>query len=92
MRSSLKRKRISIRIVTPVDARQRGSQLSVRIIGGVADSILAGLEMKGVAYNLGRPDVIRIAPVPLCNTFEEVVIFSHVLRGILQRLNWRPLR
>ncbi len=64
-------------IITPQDS---GAQLSVR----VPDKILfAFLHRKGVYTDWREPDVIRLAPVPLYNTFEEVYNTSKLMIDFL---------
>lgn len=60
-----------VEILTPRDPRARGCQLSLRIAGD-AESLFRGLEQRGVTGDFRRPDVIRVAPVPLYNTFHDV--------------------
>lgn len=68
------------RIITPSDASKRGAQLSVRLQPGLLDGVMKVLEVAGVVVDERKPDVIRVAPVPLYNRFAEVwdfaVIFS----------------
>jgi kynureninase len=62
-----------LRVVTPDDAF-RGCQLSLRLTQGAeaARRTFARLEAAGVIGDWREPDVIRIAPAPLYNTFDEV--------------------
>tara|TARA_B110000238_G_scaffold19445_1_gene19062 strand:- start:557 stop:1807 length:1251 start_codon:yes stop_codon:yes gene_type:complete len=64
-----------IEIITP---KERGCQLSVRVKNGdkkLFDSITA----KGVIADWREPDVIRIAPIPLYNSFQDVFNFYTIL-------------
>ncbi|MEO7176457.1 MAG: kynureninase [Saprospiraceae bacterium] len=71
-----------IELITPEDPQQRGCQLSIRVKG--ADKGLFGtIGRKGVIADWREPDVIRIAPVPLYNTFEEQYRFAEILRESL---------
>jgi len=54
-------------VLTPQDSEQRGCQLSLRARNG-----LSALEGGEIVVDRRPPDVIRIAPVPLYNTFHEV--------------------
>jgi kynureninase len=65
-------------IVTPADPAQRGCQLSLRIANASAHGreLYQGLEARGVVCDWREPDIIRLAPVPLYNSFEDV------LRGV----------
>ena len=72
--SSIDTERIDI--ITP---NQRGCQISIRVKNGnkeLFDSITA----KGVIADWREPDVIRIAPVPLYNSFKDVFDFYSILK------------
>lgn len=72
-----------IHIITPSDPEDRGCQLSL-VIPEIGKSVFEFLSQQGVVADWREPDVIRIAPVPLYNTFEEVWRFGEILRkGIL---------
>jgi kynureninase len=43
------------------------------------------LEVEGVVSDFRDPDVIRVAPVPLYNTFHDVWRFGSALRHHLER-------
>lgn len=61
----------SIRIITPKDPTERGCQLSIQVKN--ADrSLHKQLMDMGVISDWREPDVIRCAPVPLYNSFEDV--------------------
>jgi kynureninase len=75
------------RFITPREVDARGAQISIRITGGsptrgrlVFESLLA----RGVICDWRDPNVIRVAPVPLYNTFEEVFRFSEQLGEVLR--------
>jgi kynureninase len=63
----------AIDILTPRDSSRRGCQLSLRIAGGAGRgrSVFEGLIARGVVCDWRFPDVIRVAPVPLYNRFED---------------------
>lgn len=69
-------------IVTPSDAEQRGCQLSIRV-GGGDRTLHERLTQNGVYADWREPDVIRIAPVPLYNSFADVHRFSQILQSAL---------
>jgi kynureninase len=71
------------RIITPPPAIGRGAQLSLRLPDGTGRACLARLEAKGVVCDYREPDVVRVAPVPLYNTFEDVYRFSRLLEEAL---------
>ncbi len=66
-------------IITPSTIDARGCQLSI-LAPGLADQIDQALQAAGVVCDVRRPDVIRVAPVPLYNTFDEVWRFADILR------------
>lgn len=71
------------RIITPKEEHRRGSQMSV-LIPGKAEAVHAALLDAGVIGDLRRPDVIRVSPVPIYNSFADVVRFAEVLAGVLR--------
>ena len=64
-------------IVTPRDPAARGAQLSVRV--AEAPRTLAALERADVVVDFREPDIIRLAPVPLYNTFHDAWRAASVL-------------
>ncbi len=58
-------------IITPKYEEQRGAQLSVKLQSGLLDVVMKELEERGVVVDERRPDVIRVAPAPLYNNFED---------------------
>jgi kynureninase len=71
-----------IKIITPKDPDQRGAQLSIQVAD--ADKRLhSRLTEAGVICDWREPDVIRVAPAPLYNRFEDVFIFVERLKKIL---------
>lgn len=71
-----------IRIITPIDPDERGCQLSIQVRNAdrrLYDQITA----QGVIADWREPDVIRVAPVPLYNTFSEVQQFAEILSDML---------
>ena len=67
-------------IITPSDPNQRGAQLSVQLEPGMLDPVLEYLEETGVVVDERKPDVIRIAPAPLYNTYVDVFDFVEIFR------------
>jgi kynureninase len=63
---------LGIEVITPRYPAARGAQLSLRFpSGAVAEAVLAGLVARGVVADFRGPDIIRLAPVPLYNTYHE---------------------
>ncbi|CAF5165223.1 unnamed protein product [Rotaria magnacalcarata] len=73
--------KFKIDILTPKDPKQRGAQLSLRIIGADARQIFNELERLGVCLDY-RGDIIRVAPVPLYNSFMDAYRFVSVLKSL----------
>lgn len=73
---------LGIEVVTPTDPAARGAQLSLRF--GEAETILARLAERGVIADFRAPDIIRIAPIPLYNAFEEAWRFSRILADVVE--------
>ena len=65
-------------IVTPRDPAARGSQITIRIPD--AHARLRALEVFDVAVDVREPDLIRLAPVPMYCSFEDVVRAVDALR------------
>ncbi|KAG4027709.1 hypothetical protein MFRU_027g00020 [Monilinia fructicola] len=59
-------------IITPRDREQRGAQLSLQLADGLLDVVMKELELRGVVVDERQPNVIRVAPAPLYNSFEDV--------------------
>jgi kynureninase len=67
-----------VNIITPADPLQRGAQLSLQ----VSDKKLhQALTDHGVIADWREPDVIRVAPAPLYNSFKEVWQFVRILEN-----------
>lgn len=72
-----------VEIITPKEPKERGCQLSLRAGGAKGRVVFDALIKAGVIADWRYPDVIRIAPVPLYNTFRDVYDFTHRLYSIL---------
>ena len=66
------------RIITPSKPEERGAQLSVRLEPGLLEGVMIYLENAGVIVDERKPDVIRVAPAPLFNSFTEVWDFANI--------------
>ena len=71
-----------IKIITPGHPDERGCQLSLQI-KDADKSIFNFITEKGVIADWREPDVIRIATVPLYNSFEDVFDFYSLLKEAL---------
>ena len=77
----------AVHILTPADSPRRGCQLSLRLAAGAAhgEHVFAALGARGVACDWRSPDIIRVAPVPLYNRFEDAWRFADTLRQVLRQ-------
>ncbi|MFN6038286.1 MAG: kynureninase [Bacteroidota bacterium] len=73
--------KLKFEIITPSEAR--GCQLSV-IAHGRGKELYSKLIEDGVIVDWREPNVIRMAPVPLYNSFYDIFRFGEILKNILQ--------
>jgi kynureninase len=71
-----------IRIFTPSDPAERGCQVSL-VMQKDGRKVFDNLTKNGIISDWREPDVIRIAPVPLYNSFKDSFDFYMALREIL---------
>lgn len=74
----------SINVITPRNPEERGCQLSIQV-KNADKSLHTKLTEAGVISDWREPDVIRIAPAPLYNSFEDVFKFSERLKEVLSK-------
>jgi kynureninase len=74
----------SFEVITPRDPHQRGSQISLKATRN-GKSLFEALQAGGVICDYREPDVIRLAPVPLYNSYEDVWTFCNILGRELRR-------
>ena len=76
----------AVQILTPHESAQRGCQLSLRLASGGhrGKQVFDALGARGIVCDWRSPDIIRVAPVPLYNRFEDAWRFAHALREIVQ--------
>jgi len=79
---TLKSSPTRLEIITPRNIRQRGCQLSF-LAHGRGKELFLSLQKKGVITDWREPNVIRCAPVPLYNSFEDVYRFGVYLSEAL---------
>lgn len=66
-------------VITPEEPDHRGCQLSL-LTGSQGRAWFEALSAAGVICDWREPNVIRVAPTPLYNTFEEVWRFVEILK------------
>ena len=71
-----------IQVITPRDPEARGAQLSIRVLNS-DKSLFKAISEKGVIADWREPDVIRIAPAPVYNNFNDVYRFVEILKGLV---------
>lgn len=74
-----------IKIITPTDPKQRGCQLSIQV-KDADKSLHHKLTKANIITDWREPDVIRCAPVPLYNSFEDVFRMVEKLKEILNQI------
>ncbi|MGY8988003.1 MAG: kynureninase [Flavobacteriales bacterium] len=65
-----------IEIITP---KERGCQISIRVKNGNKE-LFDIITEKGIIADWREPDVIRVAPIPLYNSFKDVFNFYSILK------------
>lgn len=76
--------RDQLEIITPQNPQQRGAQLSLHLKNGGKEVHKALLE-NSVICDWREPNSIRIAPVPLYNSFQDVWEFVEILENLLRK-------
>jgi len=71
-----------LEVITPSEPDQRGCQLSI-LAHGHGKALFNRITERGVIADWREPNVIRVAPVPLYNSFEDVWRFGEILAECL---------
>ncbi|MBL6446827.1 kynureninase [Fulvivirga sp. 29W222] len=71
-----------LQMITPTEPNARGCQLSLLVTHN-GKAIFEHLTQSGVVADWREPNVIRVAPVPLYNTFEDVFNFYDILKKVI---------
>jgi kynureninase len=79
IQSKVQSSKLKFEIITP---KERGCQLSI-IAHGLGKSLHEKLSANGVIADWREPNVIRCAPVPLYNSFEDIYRFGEIVLKIL---------
>ncbi|MEO5930051.1 MAG: kynureninase [Candidatus Kapaibacterium sp.] len=69
-------------ILTPRNPAERGCQLSIRT-GSDARRLSEQMKREGAIVDFRHPDVIRVAPVPMYNTFQDAWRFAKMIETIV---------
>ncbi|WP_276499554.1 kynureninase [Pontibacter litorisediminis] len=73
-----------LEMITPADPQARGCQISL-LVKKDSRLLFNKLMEAGIIVDYREPNVIRVAPTPLYNSFEEVYRFSEILHECLER-------
>lgn len=76
--SERNKEKVTFEIITPTDPKYRGAQLSI-LVHGKGKSVFDFLASEGVIADWREPNVIRVAPAPLYNSFEDCYWFGQLL-------------
>ncbi|NOQ74701.1 MAG: kynureninase [Crocinitomix sp.] len=82
--SARKGDQCSFEIITPKDQSKRGAQLSI-LAHGMGKPLFDAITKLGVIADWREPNVIRIAPVPLYNSFEDCYQFCAALEKVIDQ-------
>jgi kynureninase len=72
-----------LNVITPETAADRGCQLSI-IVKEDGKKLFDYLESKGILPDWREPNVIRMSPIPLYNTFEDVYRIGVALKSFFE--------
>jgi kynureninase len=72
-----------IEVITPRNDGEHGCQVSMLMLEKGRE-VFQALTGRGVVADWREPNVIRVAPVPLYNSFEDVWQFGNIIRSILE--------
>ena len=70
--------------LTPQPLAERGCQFALQVAAGNGREVFESLEKANVFVDWREPDVIRVAPVPLYNSFDDIERFVQVLDEVAQ--------
>ena len=73
-----------IQNITPRPLAERGCQFALRVTRGDGRRVFDDLDRARVLCDWREPDVIRVAPVPLYNSFDDIDRFVDILDGIVR--------
>jgi kynureninase len=75
---------VNLQILTPSNPNERGCQLSI-VVPGATKQLVKDLAERGIIVDWREPNVIRMAPVPLYNSFKDIFTFGEVFTEFLKR-------
>lgn len=81
--NEIKSDKVEFEIITPADKTKRGAQLSI-VAKGQGKKLFDNLTERNVIADWREPNVIRIAPAPLYNSYEDCWRFGQILKESIQ--------
>lgn len=81
--NDIKSDKVEFEIITPADKTKRGAQLSIAA-KGQGKKLFDTLTERNVIADWREPNVIRIAPTPMYNSYEDCWKFGQILRESIQ--------
>ncbi|MEP6584286.1 MAG: kynureninase, partial [Ginsengibacter sp.] len=72
-----------IEIITPRNEWEHGCQVSILMLEKGTE-IFESLKKNSVIVDWREPNVIRVAPAPLYNTFEDIYRFGSIIKAMLE--------
>ncbi len=74
-----------LEVITPKNEEERGCQVSILMLQK-GKQVFDALKKHGVLSDWREPDVIRVSPVPLYNTFDDVYQFGKILKHLTRNV------
>lgn len=75
-----------VKFITPKEEGSRGCQLSIAVKVGEPRALHKALSAAGVVCDFREPDVVRVAAVPLYNSYHDCWRFANLLGGAMAKL------
>lgn len=75
-----------LKVITPLNDHERGCQVSIQLVEN-GRKIFDALKQESVIADWREPDVIRVTPVPLYNSYEDVYQFGQILQRLITQFS-----
>jgi kynureninase len=72
---------LQFEVLTPMQPQERGCQISM-LFASRGKEVFTALQAKGIVADWREPNVIRIAPVPLYNSFQDILDLYDALTNV----------
>jgi kynureninase len=73
---------VKLKIISPQNVESRGCQLSLKLVG-IDRQLFRDMMAQGIVADFREPDVIRMAPTPLYNSYEDIYRAGVILKSLL---------